>query len=85
MNYMLTSNTLSSADTPLHIIDHGSVMYLIVLQIRFYDQQDSLPLLVINNDENDMNNTDEMTHGVMEIAISYDSNHNSLSFNLSVI
>ena len=36
-------------NAPLHIIDHGSVVYLILLQIRFYDQQDSLLLWENNN------------------------------------
>ena len=31
-------------NAPLHIIDHGSLVYLVLLQIRFYDQQDFLPL-----------------------------------------
>ena len=31
-------------NAPLHIIDHGSLVYLILLQIRLYDQQDFLPL-----------------------------------------
>ena len=56
-------------------------MYLILLQIRFYDQQDSVPSLEINNGECNMNNNDEKTGGVMKLATSYDSNHNPLSFN----
>ena len=35
---------------PLHIIDHRSVVYLILLQIRFYDQQDSLLSMENDND-----------------------------------
>ena len=63
--------------TPFHIIDHGSVVYLVHLQIRFYDQQDSLSLLENNstslennNGECDMNNTDEMTRCVMKVISS---------------
>ena len=40
--------------TPLHIIDHGSVVYLILLQIRFYDQQYFLSLF--ENKNNGTNN-----------------------------
>ena len=65
--------------TPLHIIDHRSVVYLILLQIRFYDQQDSLSSLENNNGECDMNNTDEMTCCVMEIATSYNSSAEAIS------
>ena len=32
-------------NAPLNIIDHGSVVYLFLLQIRFYDKQDSMLLL----------------------------------------
>ena len=38
-NYTLKSNTSSTADTSFHIIDHGSVLYLILMQILLYDQQ----------------------------------------------
>ena len=65
--------------TPFHIIDHRSVVYLILLQIHFYDQQDSLSLLENNNGECDMNNTDEMTRCVMEIATSYNSSTEAIS------
>ena len=64
-------------NTPFHFIDHGSVVYLVHLQIRFYDQQDSLSLLENNstslennNGECDMNNTDEMTRCVMKVISS---------------
>ena len=43
-------------NAPLNIIDHGSVVYLSLLQIRFYDQQGSLSLLD-NNNNNNNNNT----------------------------
>ena len=33
-----------------HIIDHGSVLYLIFLQIRLYEQYDALSSLNHNND-----------------------------------
>jgi len=41
--------SISLINSPLHIIDHGNLVYLILLQIRFYDQQDSLLLLENNN------------------------------------
>ena len=41
--------SISLINSPLHIIDHGSLVYLILLQIRFIDQQDSLLLLENNN------------------------------------
>ena len=42
--------------TSLHTIDQGSVVYLILPQIRFYDQQKQLSWLENNNGECDMNN-----------------------------
>ena len=47
-NYMMKGNILSSTDTLLHIIDHGSVVYLNFLQMHFYDQKDSLLCYMIN-------------------------------------
>ena len=50
-----------------------------MLQIRFYDEQDSLSLFENNNGECDMNNTDEMTRSVMGIATSYNSSADAIS------
>ena len=52
---------------------------MILLEIRFYDQQDYLLSLENNNGECDMNNTDEMTRGVMGIATSYNSSADARS------
>ena len=41
--------------TPSHIIDHGSVSYLALLQILLYDQQDVLLLFKNNNGQCAMN------------------------------
>ena len=52
---------------PLYIIDHRSVVYLIPLQIRFFDQQDSLSLTTLyelNNNTLSFNNNDEVSSAV---------------------
>ena len=41
--------SVSLINSPFYIIAHGSLVYLILLKIRFYDQQDSLLLLENNN------------------------------------
>ena len=79
--------------TPLHIIDHGSVvyLYLILLQIRFYDQQDSLSLLENSNNNNNgaINNydfvavVDEVTTSVTVTTHGNDDDTSDTSFQSS--
>ena len=52
-------------NTLFHIIDQGNVVYLMHLQIRFYDQQDSLMFLQ-NNDTND-NISSSINHRILGI------------------
>ena len=67
-------------DTDFHLIDQGKVGYLYHLQILLiFNLQDSLSLLENNNGECNMNNTDEMTCGVMVIATSYNSSDDAIS------
>ena len=71
-NYLSRINDTNSS---LHLIDHGSVLYLILLQIRLYDQQDALLLLENNTSECDLhdnNNTDVTSVSTMKM-ISYKS------------
>ena len=64
---------ISLINTPFRIIDHGSVVYLVLLQIRFYDQQDSLLLLENNSTLLKNNNT---MYLILQISV-YDQ-HDSL-------
>jgi len=64
---------------PLHIIDHGSVLYLILLQILFYNQQ-----YVYNQSYNNNNNINgvadnDMTPTITVKTISYESYTDALN------
>ena len=59
-----------------HIIDHGSLLYLI-LQILLYNQQYVFSF-ENNNDKYNLNITDVTTPDVIIIATSYESNNNLL-------
>ena len=70
-SYGTTSNTVQATKAPLHIIDQGSVVYLILLQILLYNQQ-YLFLFVNTNVECNLNITDVTTPCLMTISTSYE-------------
>ena len=67
----------------LHIIDHGSLVYLILLQIRFYDQQDFLPLATPYGSSADAITATMMKTSIHEVpsyaSPSYDGNDSTVT------